>query len=288
MAKHRRARSARSRLAAVLRGGGIVGALVLCVFAGAKLVSFAAGSASGGHAAALGGSKHAGLSPRRSAGGGASGQGSAGSGTNGSGTNGSGTNGSGTNGSGQPVTSARGNASASPSASPSQSPLAHVSGSEITAVGDSVMVAATPALDQALPGIYIDAMVGRQFYTGLQVIQELKSAGQLRPIVVVGLGTNGTVTTDEISQLFALIGPGRRLVLVNTYEARSWEQEVNSTLAAAATAHPDSVTLANWYDTIEHRTDLLWPDGIHPQPAGGVVYAKMLKTAVEKVASLPG
>jgi len=40
--------------------------------------------------------------------------------------------------------------------------------------------------------------------------------------------------------------------------------------------------------TIEHRTDLLWPDGIHPQPSGGVVYGKMLKKAVDQVASLPG
>lgn len=158
----------------------------------------------------------------------------------------------------------------------------------MTAVGDSVMVAATPALDQALPGIYIDAMVGRQFSTGLEVIAQLKAEGQLRSIVVVGLGTNGTVTSDEISQLFAEIGPNRRLVLVNTFEDRPWEQEVNSTLATAATAHPASVVLADWYDTIDHRTGLLWPDGIHPQPAGGVVYAKMLKTAVDKLASLPG
>ncbi len=77
-------------------------------------------------------------------------------------------------------------------------------------------------------------------------------------------------------------------MLVNTFEDRSWEQEVNSTLAAAAAAHPSSVVLANWFTTIDHRTDLLWPDGIHPQPAGGVVYAKMLKLALEKLAALPG
>ncbi len=150
------------------------------------------------------------------------------------------------------------------------------------------MVAATPALDQALPGIYIDAQVGRQFSTGLDVIDDLKDQGLLRQIVVVGLGTNGTVTSDEISQLFAEIGPGRRLVLVNTYEDRSWEQEVNSTLAATAASHRSSVVLANWFTTIEHRTDLLWPDGIHPQPAGGVVYAAMFRRAVDRVAALPG
>jgi hypothetical protein len=157
-----------------------------------------------------------------------------------------------------------------------------VSGQSVTAVGDSVMVASTPALQQALPGIYIDAMVGRQFSTGLQVIADLKAQGLLRPIVVMGLGTNGTVTSSEISQLFAEIGPDRKLVLVNTFEARPWEQEVNSTLAAAAADHP-GVVLANWYATIEHRTNLLWPDGIHPQPSGAIVYARMLKTALGRL-----
>jgi lysophospholipase L1-like esterase len=254
MAKHRRPRPA---LAAALRGGGIVVAVAVCLMAGAKLMSFAAGRPG----AAAVGKSHANLDPatdgRRA----------------------------------DPARAARQpGASPSGTATPTTSPtpLADVSGQTVTAVGDSVMVAATPALDQALPGIYIDALVGRQFSTGLQVIAQLKAEGQLRSIVVVGLGTNGTVTSDEISQLFAEIGPNRRLVLVNTFEDRSWEQEVNSTLAAAANAHPASVALADWYDTVDHRTDLLWPDGIHPQPAGGVVYAKMLKAAVDEVASLAG
>lgn len=175
-------------------------------------------------------------------------------------------------------------AAASASASPDPTAQAVVTGTSVTAVGDSVMVASTPALQRALPGIYIDAMVGRQFSTGLQVIADLKAKGLLRPIVVVGLGTNGTVTEGEISQLLAEIGQDRKLVLVNTYEARPWEQEVNSTLAAAAAQHP-GVVLANWYTTIEHRTSLLWPDGIHPQPAGTLVYARMLKAALGRLAS---
>lgn len=185
-----------------------------------------------------------------------------------------------------PTVRHRGAGSPSPARSPSASPQ-QVSGTSVTAVGDSVMVASRPALQQALPGIYIDAMVGRQFSTGLRLIADLKARGLLRPIVVVGLGTNGTVTAAEISQLFAEIGPNRRLVLVNTFEARPWEQEVNSTLAAAAKEHP-GVVLANWFTTIEHRTNLLWPDGIHPQPSGGIVYARMLTAALEKLVNSPG
>src|SRR5262249_54415199 len=160
-----------------------------------------------------------------------------------------------------------------------------VSGRSVTAVGDSVMVAATPALQQALPGISIDAMVGRQFSTGLQVIAELKARGLLRHIVVVGLGTNGVVTAGEMRRLFAEIGPGRLVALVNTFAARSWEHEVNARLAAAAADHP-GVVLANWHAAIEHRTNLLWPDGIHPQPGGGVVYARMLTRALELLVNL--
>jgi hypothetical protein len=275
MAKHRRRLSVRARrralVAAVLRGGGIVGVLVVCVFAGAKLFSFAASATGIGHAAAIGGP---GRDKPDAGGAGGRGRGS--------------DPGPGQGFATPAPSSTSGPSSPDPSPTATATALPNVSGQEVTAVGDSVMVAATPALDAALPGIEINAMVGRQFSTGLQVIEQLKEDGQLRKIVVVGLGTNGTVTTDEISQLFAEIGPNRLLVLVNTYEARSWEQEVNSTLATAAADHPDSVALANWYDTIEHRTNLLWPDGIHPQPAGGVVYAKMLKAAVDKVASLPG
>ncbi|GEM_PF-653979 len=166
-------------------------------------------------------------------------------------------------------------------------PTPAVPGRQVTAIGDSVMVASTPALDQAMPGIFIDAVVGRQFSTGLQVLAGLKAQGLMRPIVVFALGTNGTVTAAEIRQLYAIVGPRRRVVLVNTFEARPWEREVNAILAWAAAHHPGTV-LANWFATIEHRTYLLWPDGIHPQPAGGIVYARMLKEAVERAAALPG
>jgi hypothetical protein len=162
-----------------------------------------------------------------------------------------------------------------------------VSGQSVTAIGDSILVASTPAIDQALPGISINAQVGRQFSTGLGVLAWLKQQGQMRHIVVFALGTNGTVTPAEISELYALIGPHRRLVLVNTFAARPWEPEVNAILAATAASHAGTV-LADWHDTIASRTYLLWSDGIHPQPAGGVVYARMLKAAVQRAANLPG
>jgi peptidoglycan/LPS O-acetylase OafA/YrhL len=154
-----------------------------------------------------------------------------------------------------------------------------VSGSQVTAVGDSVMVAAATALTASMRGIYIDAQVGRQMQAGLALIQSLAASGALRQIVVVGLGTNGSITTSQIRDLQRTIGPGRDLVLVSTFGPQSWEHEVNAVLAAAA-RRGGHTELADWDRAIAARPGLLWPDGIHPQPAGARLYARVVLTAI--------
>jgi peptidoglycan/LPS O-acetylase OafA/YrhL len=162
--------------------------------------------------------------------------------------------------------------------------LPKVSGRQVTAIGDSVMVASAAALDAALPGIYIDAEVGRAMVNGLAVIQSLASSGELRRYVVVGLGTNGPVSAGQIRQLRRLLGPNRYLVLVNTFGPMSWESSVNRVLDAAA-GHTAHVNLADWHAAIAGHTGLLWPDGIHPRPSGAKVYARVVLAAI--AAQLP-
>ena len=84
-------------------------------------------------------------------------------------------------------------------------------------------------------------------------------------------------------QLVAVIGPHRKLVLVNTYEARPWEAGSNRVIAAAARRHRN-VVLANWFATIEHRTNLLWSDRCIPAPSGARLYAEMVVAAAVRAA----
>ena len=142
------------------------------------------------------------------------------------------------------------------------------------------MLASADALHSALPGIYIDAQVSRQMAAGLSEVQSLAAEGLLRRVVVVGLGTNGTITMGQIRELLTEIGTHRDLVLVNTYEARPWEHEVNTVIAAAVRRY-HNVFLANWRATIVHRTYLLWGDGVHPRPPGARLYAKVVNAAVQ-------
>jgi hypothetical protein len=157
-----------------------------------------------------------------------------------------------------------------------------VTGWMITAVGDSVMLAAAPELQAALPGIYIDAAVSRQMNAGLAEVRMIAAAGGLRRVVLVGLGTNGTVTASQINRLRAVIGPDRWLVLVNTYAARPWEQEVNAAMVRAARREP-RVLVVDWYSAIQNHTNLLRPDQVRPLPSGGSLYASVVKAVVETV-----
>jgi hypothetical protein len=154
-----------------------------------------------------------------------------------------------------------------------------VSAWQVTAVGDSVMVASAAALQSALPGIYIDAKVGRQMATGLAIIRSLAARHRLRHIVVVGLGTNGDITPAQLRQLRRAIGSGRNLILINTFGPMQWESAVNTAIAAAV-RHISHAELANWNQAIRHRTNLLWPDGIHPRLAGARLYARLVLAAV--------
>src|SRR5580704_17086649 len=204
--------------------------------------------------------------------------------------------------------SSRATGSAATSASPSASPAAtspasasasrapasacrtaaakpvKVSGRQVTAIGDSVMVASAAALDATLPGIYISAEVGRAMVNGLAAIQSLAARHELRRYVVVGLGTNGPVSAAQIRQLRHLTGPNRDLILINTFGPMSWESSVNTVLDAAG-RHTAHVSLADWHTAIAGHTSLLWPDRIHPRPAGARVYARIVLAAI--AAQLP-
>ena len=155
-----------------------------------------------------------------------------------------------------------------------------VPGGDVTAIGDSVMSASAPALADVLPGIYIDAKPDREMPAGVTIVRRLAASGKLRPVVVIGLGTNYIVTSGQLQELLHIIGPHRKLVLINTYVPDGWSKQVNATDAAFIRRHPD-VVLADWYDTIKDRLYLLWPDQVHPMVPGTMVYARMVDQAIQ-------
>ena len=156
----------------------------------------------------------------------------------------------------------------------------------ITAVGDSVMLASAPELQATFTGMTVDASVSRGMYSADDILLALKAAGQLHPVVVIGLGTNGPITADELTAILRILGPDRKLVLVNAYAERDWTAGVNAALAEFAAGNR-RVELANWHDTIAGRLDLLAGDHVHPGPTGGQLYADEVQAALDRLAAVP-
>lgn len=157
-----------------------------------------------------------------------------------------------------------------------------VTGGEITAIGDSVMLAAAPALVQHFPGIAVDAAVSRSMWAAPEMLDALAASGQLRPYVIVALGTNGPVDVETLSEMATIVGTDRHLVLVNSFAPRDWIPGVNAELASFAATHP-RVSLADWSSTIAPRVDLLAGDQIHPGTGGGELYAQTMDASLAEI-----
>ncbi len=159
-------------------------------------------------------------------------------------------------------------------------------GDEILAIGDSVMLASAPALQERYPGIAIDAVVSRQMRQAPELLRSYAAAGTLRPIVVLALGTNGPIDDATLDEVRSIIGPDRELVLVTTQAPRGWTDGVNAQLVAFAERFR-AVELSDWRSAIQPRLDLLAGDQIHPGRAGGLVYADALDAPLTRLAALP-
>lgn len=166
---------------------------------------------------------------------------------------------------------------------PKEKKATAVQGKDITAVGDSVMLAASEALNTNYPGIYIDADVSRHYTAGLEVLQQLNDSGQLRKNVFLGFGTNGSAFPGQLEEMINLIGPDRQIFMAIPYGDREWMAQSRQEVLDAAKTH-DNVYIADWCGHAQSHQDLLFEDGVHPMPEGAQEYAKSFDEALAQAA----
>lgn len=165
-------------------------------------------------------------------------------------------------------------------------PQPPATGDQILAIGDSVMLAAAPELQTAFPGIAIDAVVSRQLRDAEQIVADAIAAGAMRPVLVIGLGTNGWIERSSLDAILAMLPRDTLMIVVNVQAPRDWTPDVNAILGEFARTERD-VELSNWYDAIQPQLDVLAPDEIHMGPAGARIYAAALASALQRLAELP-
>ncbi|GAA4830578.1 hypothetical protein GCM10023221_02760 [Luteimicrobium xylanilyticum] len=162
-----------------------------------------------------------------------------------------------------------------------------VDGRQVIGFGDSVLSGAAPAMLSHFPGIGLDAKPIRKWVDAPALVQKAADAGKLRPYVVLNFGTNGGFqfkgSDAALEKVLDILGPGRRVVLVNTVGVSYWVPDANKELAKIAAKHP-GVVVADWNRAVRGKPGLLHADRTHPNMKGIDVYADVVDAALREVA----
>ncbi|GEE00341.1 acyltransferase [Gordonia spumicola] len=157
-------------------------------------------------------------------------------------------------------------------------------GPEITAIGDSVMLASSQALTRRFPGIYIDAEVSRHYSGGEGVMTSLLDANKMREFVVLGFGTNGQAFPGELNRIVRMLGPDRKVVLLVPYGPVAGIPEAARQVIRYAKRKPN-VFLAPWCSIADAHQDDLGADGVHPFGPGLNLYADAVEQGLRQAVS---
>ena len=140
-------------------------------------------------------------------------------------------------------------------------------------VGDSILYDVVPSL--ARLGFQADAMVCRQFSQGLMLLAQ--RGASLPHLVVLELGTNGTVTGAQIDQALAILGPHRLLGLITPHDGVV-PSDIG-TMLAAQRRHPRQILILDWNRLASAHPYWLSGDGIHLSGEAAIAgFAQMVAT----------
>jgi hypothetical protein len=145
------------------------------------------------------------------------------------------------------------------------------------AVGDSVMLGAIGPIRRV--GFEVDAAGCRLWSQGVELLSERARRGSLPDLVVIGLGTNWTVTGDDIRAALRAIGPERVLGLVTPRELGGEPSSDQVVIRQAAERWPDRVEVIDWAAASDGRDAWVYDDGVHLRPAGARALAQLMRAA---------
>lgn len=151
----------------------------------------------------------------------------------------------------------------------------------VTFIGDSVMKMCEMDIKKDFPNAYVDAAVSRQFFKLPGILEDAKKKGKLYPIVVIHLGSNGTIQKKSFDKMVQLLD-GHQVFLLNCVVSKPWETEVNSLLEQEVAKYPN-LHLINWYQYAKGQSSWFYKDATHPKPNGSKKYSHFILKNLENM-----
>lgn len=146
------------------------------------------------------------------------------------------------------------------------------------AIGDSVMLGAVRPLARA--GFEVNARGCRQWSEGVRVLRARRRAGTLPRIVVVALGTNGSITRSGIRTALRAVGRTRLLVLVTPRELGGGSGGDARAIRWAGRRYPERVLVLDWVRRSRGHGGWFAGDGIHLSGSGARGMVRVLRPAL--------
>ena len=140
------------------------------------------------------------------------------------------------------------------------------------AIGDSPMLLALPNL--ADEGYRANARGCRQYPEGLALIRKLRHQGHLPRLVVIALGSNGTITRANIHDALHIVGKKRILGLVTPRESGGGAGHDAALVRSEAHRHK-RIRLLDWVRKSAGHPGWFQPDGLHLTFDGAAAMARL-------------
>ncbi len=160
----------------------------------------------------------------------------------------------------------------------------------VTAIGDSVMLDISAALKRDIKNAVIFAQTSQQLGVLIgpgNLLAQLKAHRQMGSVVIIALGTNGTITNPMVDAVMAQLRGARKVVFATNHDQRkahAYMVNNNRSLKAASLRYPN-VVIADWDRLATPHPAWFftqgYSDGIH-LPIDGVgarAYASLLAVA---------
>ena len=139
---------------------------------------------------------------------------------------------------------------------------------DLTAIGDSVLLDVSTDLQEVIPGTTIQGRVGRQMTEVPAIVKKLKTCGKLAHNVLLNVGTNGTITNEQAEQVVKLIGSDREIYWVTAHvPTQSWQNQVNAQIKKTARQH-HNVHVIDWHQQALNQSSWFASDNVHPNETG--------------------
>lgn len=155
------------------------------------------------------------------------------------------------------------------------------SDARILAIGDSVMLGARFRVEQAIPGILVDAQVGRQASHSVPIVNTHLEQSLNIERVVIHIGTNGYIYEKDLRKLLALLQEKgvQRVLLVNIHADRRWTKNNNELIDRISPEFPN-VRIGNWSAASQDNPHYFVADGIHLSSAGISAFVQLVGTGL--------